>query len=441
MKSNSYLSQSNSLKYVQKFGPSLEKNVKNALGWESGRVVYYENESIKYDLQVDCCYPNVNNPEVFVSVTYCKPDKPGHSNENKLQLKLGELMLLKGKYPNIKAVLVIGGNKNTWLPYVLEAFKYFYDKVIYAWEENFEDEILKIKQDPSSIEIRHQDVWRKLYEEWQTIELYKGEPIDSYLRNDMWEHIKSIGCEGELPEDISNEIFKHCMTEAHKLSLRTRNKSGKEWTHYQREDWDKLWESRSYFNPAEAAIELLLKKYKLAYKGGLAKDEDVPSLIHHLNKVHDDIPVDNTKVGEDFILFSKKENKPVFIQSKSTGGGRDRHGKNIQNRTKEQLARSLFYRGTIQDGNIVLRPKDYIWIGILDGDWGVTKKTPLKYIHMLQWAGYDYLFAADSLVDEELNLTESDFIKKLLELECVTDQTELEERWRDWMASRGYQVD
>lgn len=79
-------------------------------------------------------------------------------------------------------------------------------------------------------------------------------------------------------------------------------------------------------------------------------------------------------MGEDFILFSKKENKPVFIQSKSTGGGRDRHGKNIQNRTKEQLARSLFYRGTIQDGNIVLRPKDYIWIGILDGDWGVTKK-------------------------------------------------------------------
>lgn len=145
------------------------------------------------------------------------------------------------------------------MPYVLEAFKYFYDKVIYAWEENFEDEILKIKQDPSSIEIRHQDVWRKLYEEWQTIELYKGEPIDSYLRNDMWEHIKSIGCEGELPEDISNEIFKHCMTEAHKLSLRTRNKSGKECTHYQREDWDKLWESRSYFNPAEAAIELLLK--------------------------------------------------------------------------------------------------------------------------------------------------------------------------------------
>lgn len=87
------------------------KNVKNALGWESGRVVYYENESIKYDLQVDCCYPNVNNPEVFVSVTYCKPDKPGHSNENKLQLKLGELMLLKGKYPNIKAVLVIGETK------------------------------------------------------------------------------------------------------------------------------------------------------------------------------------------------------------------------------------------------------------------------------------------------------------------------------------------
>lgn len=127
---NSYMAQSASLKYVQKFGPQLEKTIKEVLDWDSGRVVYYEKDNMKYDLQVDSCFPNVKSPEVFVSVTYCKPDKPGHSNENKLQLKLGELLLLKAKYPKIKAILVIGGNEKTWLPYVLKAFTYFFDKTI-----------------------------------------------------------------------------------------------------------------------------------------------------------------------------------------------------------------------------------------------------------------------------------------------------------------------
>jgi hypothetical protein len=80
------------------------------------------------------------------------------------------------------------------------------------------------------------------------------------------------------------------------------------------------------------------------------------------------------------------------------------HGKNIQNRTKEQLARSLFYRGKIENGEIVLRPKDYYWIGVLDGNWGVTQKTPLKYLHMLQWAGYDLMVPADCLVTKDLAL-------------------------------------
>ena len=110
------------------------------------------------------------------------------------------------------------------------------------------------------------------------------------------------------------------------------------------------------------------------------------------------------KVSEDFILFSNKLNMPVFIQSKSSGGGKERHGKNIQNRTKEQLARCLFYRGIIKGDEIILRDKNFYWISVLDGNWGVTEKTPLKYIHMLQWAGYDFIIGADDLVDDNLSV-------------------------------------
>lgn len=432
---DSYKAQSISLKYVQKFGPQLEKTIKEVLDWESGRMTYYENEGVKYDLQVDSCFPNVSSPEVFVSVTYCRPDKPGHSNENKLQLKLGELLLLKAKYPKIKAVLVIGGNENTWLPYVLKAFTYFFDKTIYAWQPNFDEEILSLKEAPENIPLCHVKTWAKLSEEWNSIELTEDEPIDSYLRQRMWEMISEIGSEGEHPNDISNEIMRHCMTAAYNLSLRTRNRSGKEWNNYLNEDWGKLWESRSFFNPAEAAIELSLKKAGIAFKGGLAKDEQVPSLIHSLGGTE----VDKTKLSEDFVVFSKKFNKPVLIQSKATGGGLERHGKNIQNRTKEQTSRSLLYRGKIESDEIVLRDKDYFWIGILDGNWGVTKKTPLKYIHMLQWAGYDYLLAADSLVDEDLNLVyDNELIGILKDLDCMTIEEEgiFESVWEDWVNHR-----
>lgn len=34
----------------------------------------------------------------------------------------------------------------------------------------------------------------------------------------------------------------------------------------------------------------------------------------------------------------------------------------------------------IQRDEIILRDKDFYWISVLDGDWGVTEKTPLKFI-------------------------------------------------------------
>ncbi len=433
-----YKAQSVSLQYVQKYGPELERAVTRALGWSGGRLEYFRtpNSRTSYDLQVDAYWPEARNPRAFVSVTYTRPDKPGHSNENKLQLKLGELMLLKGRYPDIRSILVVGGNEKTWLPYVLQAFDFFFDETVFAWRESFDDEIATVGQKPNEIALKHVDAWTTVAREWSTRKLWTDAPIRSALRRSMWEQVSETGREGDLPEQITNPIFRHCMQAAFETHKSSRGRNGKEWNSYMEEDWDSLWQSRSYFNPAEAAIELCLRAGNFAYEGGLAKDVEVPSVIHHLGGEH----VDNTKVGEDFVLYSKKLNQPVLIQSKSTGGGKEDHGKNIQNRTKEQLARSLFYRGAItSSGSVVLRPKDFFWITVLDGDWGVTRKTPLKYIHMLQWAGYDVLIPADSLVDEDLiplRAANNPLIKNLSELDCLTDVETFKREWGRWRSAR-----
>lgn len=186
MAKKAYEKQSISLKEVQKIGPALESAVRDFLGWEKGRVVYYSNpkESLLYDLDVDACFPNITSPEIFVSATYCNPDKPGHSNENKLQLKLGELLLLKSRYPNIKAVLVIGGTKQAWLPYVLKAFEFFYDKTLFTWDKDLDKKLNEIKENPKNIDLKHQDTWKKLSDEWKNIELYVSDGTHTvYLKN------------------------------------------------------------------------------------------------------------------------------------------------------------------------------------------------------------------------------------------------------------------
>src|SRR5690606_28847384 len=95
--------------------------------------------------------------------------------------------------------------------------------------------------------------------------------------------------------------------------------------------------ARSYFNPVEAVTELVLTKSGLSFEGGVARDVQVPSLLH-------DFGMTTTKMSEDFLLFSEALQMEVRIQCKTSGGGRKQHGKNIQNRAKEQIARSIFYR-------------------------------------------------------------------------------------------------
>src|SRR5207249_2067484 len=77
-------------------------------------------------IQVDAVVPDSDEPETLFFVTYTDPDNPGHSNENKLHLKLGELCLFKAYDPSIRCVLVVGDRRESWLVYVLKAFELFF---------------------------------------------------------------------------------------------------------------------------------------------------------------------------------------------------------------------------------------------------------------------------------------------------------------------------
>lgn len=395
MADKAWSNQAASLVEVQQFGGNLERTVRNSLGWEGGRVVY--DFLRKYRIQVDCIYPSVSKPEVIVSVTYSNPDSPGHSNENKLQLKLGELALMKNAYPDIRAILVLGGTREAWLQYVIAAFQFFFDKVLFLWDTHDADELLRIGKNPQTVTQKHQPFWTALRASWKSRIL--SEPhikpplgLVRYAILDIL--VKSSGA--STPKEIKNEIARHCM----EASLATGG--AVEWNHFLAKRWQAIEMSRSYFNPVEAATDLLLRHGRFKFEGGLARDVEISSLLHQLG-------MKKTKMSEDFVLYSEKLKCPVYIQCKASGGGRTQHGKNIQNRTKEQVARGLLYTAQIDDQKqLVWKEKKFHWIGIVDGDWGVTKREALKYVHMLELAGYDKLIPAADLLNPDFSLKRND---------------------------------
>lgn len=400
--------QSASLKEVQIKGGNLEKYVKEILDWDSGRVVY--NTDFNYDLQVDSVFPKKDKPEIIISVTYTEPDTKGHSNENKLQLKVGELAIFKNKYPDCKVVLVIGGSVESWLNYVLAAFNFFFDEVIFLWEDEGIRRLYEIKDYPESVELKHKNFWKTLRDEWNQRALVpkKWNPPVGLLRYKIVDKIKSQKPAVHHPDLVNSRIAGLCLH-------RSKRKGGKEWDNFIARNWNSIEQSRNYFNPMESLVELILSDAGLFFEGGIAQDVPVKSFLH-------DLGMTNTLLSEDFVLFSKKYNCDVYIQCKASGGGRLQHGKNIQNRAKEQITRGILYRCSLENNNIVLNNKNFIWISILDGDWGVTKKTPLKYIHMLQIAGYDHFFGSETLIDSNLEplSTDQNPLSKFLieELEC-----------------------
>lgn len=395
MADKAWANQAASLVQVQQFGGDLERTVKDTLGWSGGRLVY--DFLRKYRVQVDCIYPSLEKPEVLVSVTYSNPDTPGHSNENKLQLKLGELALIKNAYPNIRAILVLGGTREAWLQYVIAAFEFFFDKVFFLWDPAQAEELLKLKEKPHLVTQKHQNFWQGLRDSWKQRILSEPDvkPPMGLVRYAILDALKES--EGaRTPKEIKNEIARHCM----EASLATGEAA--EWNHFVAKRWQAIEMSRSYFNPVEGIVDLLLKHGRFKFEGGLAKDVEIKSLLHQLG-------MNKTKLSEDFVLYSEKLKLPVYIQCKASGGGRTQHGKNIQNRTKEQVARGILYTAQIEKGDqLVWKDKQFHWISILDGDWGVTKREALKYIHMLELAGYDKFFAASDLLNSDLSLRRKD---------------------------------
>ena len=381
--------QSKSLIKVQQQGGDLEKKIKEMLGWEGGRLIYHKK--LSYDVQVDSVYPDLENPNVIISVTYTERDTRGHSNENKLQLKVGELALIKCAFPQCKVVLVIGGSEESWLPYVLEAFKFFFDEVIFVWNEEGINRLAEIKLDPNSVERNHIEFWNAIKNEWDSASLKEltFAPPNGLLRYKIADKLSSQRPYVDHPDLIESRIAALCMQ-------RSKNKEGKEWEHFRARRWNAIEQSRSYFNPLEALVEITLRDGSIDFKGGIACDIPVKSFLH-------DLGMENTLLSEDFVLFSNKLNLPVYIQCKASGGGRMQTGKNIANRTKEQITRGILYRCKLgSERQIVLEKKNFIWVSILDGNWGVSKKNPCKYIHMLQHAGYDHFFGSEQLVDDQL---------------------------------------
>lgn len=399
--------QSKTLVEVQRYGSNLEREVRNILDWDGGRITYDKVNG--YKIQIDCAWPSLTAPTVIASVTYSDPDTPGHSNENKLQLKLGELVLLKNCYPDLKAVLVLGGTKEAWLPYVLKAFEYFYDQVICLWEDSGIDQLGRIKSDPNSVKAKHSNFWESLRKIWAERQknLTQGVIPSGLVRYQVLDALKEeSGC--VTPAEISNQIARYCM----QASLAS---GGTEWNHYRRENWGAIEMSRSYFNPQEAIVELSLIDGNFQYEGGVARDIEVPSILHELG-------MRNTKLSEDFTLYSDLLERPVYIQCKASGGGRAQHGKNIQNRTKEQVARGILYSAKLdENGLLKFNDAGFHWISILDGNWGVNQGEQHKYLHMLELAGYKKYFGASTLIKPNMDILQgksNPLIQYLNEIKC-----------------------
>lgn len=430
-----YQSQSRSLGDSNFRGQRGENIVLSLTGGENLRLPYSDVDP-QYLLQSDCVLNVGTDRELILSTTHTKPDSKGHSNENKFQLKLGEMWLWKTHRPSRRVVIVLTGREDQWLPWCLTAFKFFFDDAIYEWEPNFNQRIIDADANTKN---RHIDLWknesrlrkkRERRASWnldiphekiqphanikQTSPTSTGprlSPRFSRLRHRFFEEIvPKYWQKIDNPREIGCEIFRSCMEIAYE-------RDAKEWQHLRKTNnsgigMNVFWQCRSFFNPAEASIAWHLKKNQLPFSGGIASDVTIPSFMSALAQTTESYDEFNrTKMSEDFVLKQRNTEgveRLIYIQSKSSGGGLEGHGKAIQNRAKEQIARNMLYR---------LRPKfdskmdvigfydigsQFKWIAVIDNNWNIPKKTPKKNLHSLFLAGYDEIIYADELLDPNL---------------------------------------
>jgi hypothetical protein len=241
------------------------------------------------------------------------------------------------------------------LPYVLDAFQYFFDEVVFLWDGKSIERLKNIKTTPGLVTLKHKEFWNEVLADWEKIELIAHDyiPPTGLLRYKIADKIRNQQPLVDHPELVNSRIAALCLN-------RSKCKGGREWENFRARRWNSLEQSRSYFNPVEALIEIALTDAGLDFKGGIAHDIPVKSFLHELG-------MKNTLLSEDFILFSKRYKLPVYIQCKASGGGRLQHGKNIQNRAKEQISRGILYRSTLINGKITFGQKNYIWISVLAG--------------------------------------------------------------------------
>lgn len=363
---------------------------------------------------------SVENIKTIISVTQASPTKRGHSIENKLHQALGELYLHKVHNPNVRSLLFVGGKEEGWstdaqykkyqCSYVLSTLKLFYDDVIFSWEGNIEQQLT----DALNCELKNQMFWTKEKQFADQVKLSdetKNIPKENLRRDfiaNVWEPITKQKITSL--KDIKNDM-------ARLMSKCSQNAKGaskdKFYNKVVNGELDKITIDRGFNNPPEAAISLLLDAAKLDNKAelinGKANVKTGNNLLYLLGFM-------DMHRYTDFILTAK-DGKKVYVESKSSGGGFEGGHKHITDRAREQIARSLLHRTTIQGNELISNEQDYHWIFVLDADWCTPEIYPNKYIHTLQLAGVRAWFSASSLVDANYNIDHDcefiNYMKKL----------------------------
>jgi len=418
-----YDSQKNSLILTQQNAQELEKHIRqvlttNKIKYNKGdkSIVLYSDINSSANIQADIAIPNFKNPETIIEITHTNPDKPGHSNENKLHQKIGALYLWKTHNPKTRIILVMGGKKNAWLSYVEKAFGLFFDNVVTLWGGKFDERLINALNCP----LKNSEFWdhEKTRRDKVVLETNENNAPISILRINFYKHIikKYLGV--GHPRMIKNDALQY-------MALCSYN-SGKGifWDYLTNKKYNLIWQERSFFNPMEAVVYCLLDKNNFKFEGDLLKDIEVkPNLLHQFG-------IKNTKISEDFVLFSRKFKIPVHIQCKASSGGMDLHTKALPSRSREQITRSIFARCSydVKLKKIISNDHRFILIYILDGKWRSPENYKLKYIHNLQFAGANRIYSAEELVDKNFNPNHNcNLIKFLKEIKCETvSQSKLE---------------
>lgn len=407
---NQYLAARNALVDTQVRGKNAEEAVANFL--DSRGIQYHHRIKEKYldingaDIEVDFKIDKINGYETHISVTHSNPLIPGHSNENKLHQKLAELYLFKLRNPERRIVLVIGGTISKWSPYVLKVFELFLDKVIYVEKKNFSQEMSLALKSP----LNNEHFWRDEQKLLTGVKLF-DQHFDVCSRNLRQEFFSQVilrlpdKAPPQYPNQIENTILRK-MGEAGMDSIF--------WSYVKSGQYENIWQERNYFNVLEAMTEIILESSNVWYKGGLGT-----SVAFHHSILHD-LGFVTTRFTEDFLLYSNKHKKRVYIQCKSSAGGPTNTSKALPSRAREQVGRSILYRSTIDDANRpVSNHKDYISIYILDGRWNFPKKYPLKYVHVLQMAGADYILNGHELVNKNFEVIDNNALSDIIgKLQC-----------------------